>query len=133
MQRTSRRFWLGWLACFGLGLVWTVSGRALEPGPADPMARPPEGATPPVGAAPPVAATITIVGKVEVTAATVAEGRMVQLVATEGKRKLIVDEIGAGRAMAKHVGERVSATGVLSQRKDGREVLLVSSFRPLGS
>lgn len=124
MQRASRRFWLGWALCAGLVLVLGASGEALEPAS--------EAHLPAVGAAPPASAAVTIVGKVEVRAGDAGERRLVQIVAGHGDRRLIVDEVGAGRAMVKHVGERVSATGVVSRRKDGREVLQVSSFRPLG-
>lgn len=150
MERVSGRFWAGWLACAALGLVLSAGGGAVgaPPEAADPSAKPVEpaaepsepaaGSPPPVGAAPPaasggVSAAITVIGHVEVRPGGASEGRLVQIVDTERRRKLIVDEVGAGRALSKHAGERVSATGVVSQRKDGREVLLLSSFRPLGS
>jgi hypothetical protein len=122
MQRVSRRLCFGWILGLGIGLVLSASSVAVEP------AAPPDPA-PAVGAAPPAA--ITVIGVVEVRRDETGQERLVQIVGEE-ERTLIVDEVGAGRALAQHAGERVSATGVVSHRKDGREVLRVSSFRPLG-
>lgn len=118
MERISRRFLFGWILGAALGLVLSATSVALEPTEAPPS----------VGAAPP--ASVTVIGKVEIASPAGDESRLVQIVDGE-ERVLIVDEVGAGRALAKHDGERVSATGVVSLRKDGREVLRISSFRPL--
>lgn len=137
MELTSRPFRLEWLAGAALTLALAAGSSALEPGPspaeeAD-AGLPSVGAAPPsVGAPPPASAAITVIGTVQVRPADAREGRLVQIVDEEGERTLIVDEVGAGRALSKHAGEQVSATGVLARRKDGREVLLLSSFRPLG-
>jgi len=118
MQGVSRRFLTGWLLGVGLGLVLAATSGAIEPG---------ASAEPAVSAAPPP--TLTVVGTVKLETS---DGtRVIQIVDAE-RRALIVDEVGAGRVLVKHAGERVSATGVVSLRRDGREVLEVSSFRPLG-
>ena len=107
-----------WLFGVGVGLALSTTGVATEP------------EAPPVGAAPPGA--VTVIGKVEVVAAEMAgRARTIQIVDAE-QRVLIVDDEGPGRALAKHAGETVTATGLVSRRKDGKEVLSVSSFRPLG-
>jgi hypothetical protein len=118
MQAVSRRFLSGWLLGVGAGLVLAATSVATEPG-----------AAPAVGAAPP--ATLTVIGKVKLETSEADGSRVIQIVDAE-RRALIVDEVGAGRVLVKHEGERVSATGVVSLRRDGREVLEVSSFRPLG-
>ena len=120
MQGVSQRFLSGWLLGVGLGLALAATSVATEPGAT---------ALPDVAAAP--AATRTVIGTVELDTSKADGSRVIQIVDAE-QRALIVDEVGAGRVLVKHAGERVSATGVVSLRRDGREVIEVSSFRPLG-
>ena len=120
MKRISGRFLAGWLLGIGLGLILSATSVATEPG---------AQAEADVAAPPP--ASVTVIGKVELTTSEASGERLVQIIGPE-RRTLIVDAIGAGRALVKHEGERVSATGIVSRRRDGREVIEVSSFRPLG-
>jgi len=107
-----------WLVLVGFGLSLSTAGVATEP------------ETPDVSAPPPAATTV--VGKVQVIASeTEGAASTIQIVDAE-EGLLIVDREGAGGELARHEGEMISATGVVSRRDDGERVLRVSSFRTLG-
>ncbi len=54
--------------------------------------------------------------------------KTVEIVSTE-MRKYLIEDAGKGRELKSHVGEKVTLTAVLKRGEDGKEYLVVESYR----